>query len=38
MNRAWDEWVDMDNIPMRACLSSDLPGGDLIEILVTAAT
>jgi enamine deaminase RidA (YjgF/YER057c/UK114 family) len=37
MNRAWDEWVDMQNIPLRACLGTELTGQDLIEVLVTAA-
>jgi enamine deaminase RidA (YjgF/YER057c/UK114 family) len=38
MNRAWDEWVDMSNIPMRACFSTELLNNDLIEVLVTATT
>ena len=37
MNRAWDEWVDRANLPMRACLGVDLEGDDLVEIVVTAA-
>ncbi len=37
MNRAWDEWVDRSNIPMRACVGAGLEGDDLIEIIVTAA-
>jgi enamine deaminase RidA (YjgF/YER057c/UK114 family) len=36
-NRAWDEWVDRANLPMRACLGVDLEGADLVEIVVTAA-
>jgi enamine deaminase RidA (YjgF/YER057c/UK114 family) len=36
-NRAWDEWVDRDNLPMRACLGVDLEGDDLVELVVTAA-
>src|SRR3954470_15770856 len=24
MNRAWDEWVDKSNAPMRACIGVDL--------------
>ena len=36
-NRAWDEWVDRANLPMRACLGVDLEGDDLVEIVVTAA-
>ena len=35
-NRAWDEWVDMDNPPLRACLGVALEGADLVEIIVTA--
>jgi enamine deaminase RidA (YjgF/YER057c/UK114 family) len=37
MNRAWDEWVDMNNPPMRACLGVDLETPHLVEIVVTAA-
>jgi enamine deaminase RidA (YjgF/YER057c/UK114 family) len=37
MNRAWDEWVDRDNPPMRACLGVDLEPPHLVEIVVTAA-
>jgi enamine deaminase RidA (YjgF/YER057c/UK114 family) len=37
MNRAWDEWVDRSNPPMRACLGVTLDGQDLVEIVVTAA-
>jgi enamine deaminase RidA (YjgF/YER057c/UK114 family) len=37
MNRAWDEWVDRTNLPMRACLGVALEGDDLVEIVVTAA-
>ena len=36
-NRAWDEWVDRDNLPLRACLGADLEGEDLVELVVTAA-
>jgi enamine deaminase RidA (YjgF/YER057c/UK114 family) len=36
MNRAWDEWVDRANPPMRACLGVALEGKDLVEIVVTA--
>ena len=36
-NRAWDEWVDRDNLPVRACLGIDLEGADLVELVVTAA-
>ncbi len=37
MNRAWDEWVDRANPPMRACLGVDLEPPHLVEIVVTAA-
>jgi len=37
LNKAWDEWVDRENIPMRAVLGVQLEGRDLIEIIVTAA-
>jgi enamine deaminase RidA (YjgF/YER057c/UK114 family) len=37
MNRAWDEWVDLANLPQRACIGVTLDGNDLVEILVTAA-
>ena len=37
MNRAWDEWVDRDNPPMRACLGVALEPPHLVEIVVTAA-
>ena len=36
LNRAWDEWVDRENPPMRACLGVALEGDDLVEIVVTA--
>lgn len=36
-NRAWDEWVDREKLPMRACLGVDLEGDDLVELVVTAA-
>lgn len=36
MNRAWDEWVDKANPPMRACLGVDLEPPHLVEIVVTA--
>jgi enamine deaminase RidA (YjgF/YER057c/UK114 family) len=35
-NRAWDEWVDLENPPLRACLGVPLEGDDLVEIVVTA--
>jgi enamine deaminase RidA (YjgF/YER057c/UK114 family) len=37
MNRAWDEWVDRANPPLRACLGVDLEPPHLVEIVVTAA-
>jgi enamine deaminase RidA (YjgF/YER057c/UK114 family) len=37
LNRAWDEWVDRANLPMRACLGVALEGDDPVEIVVTAA-
>ena len=36
MNRAWDEWVDTGNPPMRACIGVDLEAPHIVEILVTA--
>ena len=37
MDRAWGEWVDRANPPMRACLGATLDGKDLVEIVVTVA-
>jgi 3-hydroxyisobutyrate dehydrogenase len=37
MNRAWDEWVDTGNPPMRACIGGDLEPPHIVEIVVTAA-
>jgi enamine deaminase RidA (YjgF/YER057c/UK114 family) len=37
MNRAWDEWADIDNPPMRACVGAALDGKSLVEIVITAA-
>jgi enamine deaminase RidA (YjgF/YER057c/UK114 family) len=37
MNRAWDEWVDMANVPQRASIGVVLEDKDLVEILVIAA-
>jgi enamine deaminase RidA (YjgF/YER057c/UK114 family) len=37
MNRAWDEWVDRANPPMRACIGVDLEPPHIVEIVVTAA-
>lgn len=36
LNRAWDEWVDQHNPPMRVCVGATLEGEDLVEIVVTA--
>ena len=36
MNKAWDEWVDRANPPMRACLGVDLEHPHLVEIVITA--
>ena len=37
MNRAWDEWVDTSNPPMRACIGVELEPPHMVEIVVTAA-
>jgi enamine deaminase RidA (YjgF/YER057c/UK114 family) len=37
LNKAWDEWVDRANPPMRACLGVTLEPPHLVEIVVTAA-
>ena len=37
LNRAWDEWVDRKNPPMRACLGVELEAPHIVEIVVTAA-
>ena len=36
-NRAWDEWVDRANLPLRACVGAPLENEDLVELIVTAA-
>jgi len=36
-NRAWDEWVDRANLPLRACVGASLENDDLVEMVVTAA-
>ena len=36
MNRAWDEWVDRANPPMRACIGVELEPPHIVEIVVTA--
>jgi enamine deaminase RidA (YjgF/YER057c/UK114 family) len=38
MNRAWEEWVDLDNPPVRACIGVALEPGLLIEMMIVAAT
>ena len=35
-NRAWDEWVDRENLPLRACIGAELEESDLVELIVTA--
>lgn len=35
-NKAWDEWVDRANPPMRACLGVELEHPHMVEIVVTA--
>ena len=37
MNRAWDEWVDRSNPPMRACIGVELEPPHMVELVVTAA-
>ena len=37
MNRAWDQWVDAKNPPMRACIGVELEAPHIVEIVVTAA-
>ena len=37
MNRAWDEWVDKGNPPLRACIGVDLESPHIVEVVVTAA-
>lgn len=38
MNTVWDQWVDHDNLPVRACVESILVSDDFaVEIQVTAA-
>jgi enamine deaminase RidA (YjgF/YER057c/UK114 family) len=35
-NRAWDDWVDRSNLPVRACVGAALEGEDLVELVVIA--
>ncbi len=38
MDRAWDEWVDIENPPQRACIGvAQLAGKDLVEIVIDVA-
>ena len=37
LNRAWDEWVDAENPPMRACVGVAIEAPHVVEIVVTAA-
>ena len=38
MNAVWNEWVDPENPPARACVKADLARPEiLVEIMVTAA-
>jgi enamine deaminase RidA (YjgF/YER057c/UK114 family) len=37
MNRAWDEWVDSKDPPVRACIGVELEPPHIVEIVVTAA-
>ena len=36
MNRAWDEWVDRADPPIRACIGVELEAPHIVEIVVTA--
>jgi enamine deaminase RidA (YjgF/YER057c/UK114 family) len=37
-NLAWNDWVDKENPPVRACVQAELfDPGLLVEIMVTAA-
>jgi enamine deaminase RidA (YjgF/YER057c/UK114 family) len=35
-NRAWDEWVDPKNPPMRACVGVDIEPPHVVEVVITA--
>jgi enamine deaminase RidA (YjgF/YER057c/UK114 family) len=37
LNRAWDEWSDQSEPPMRACVGATLTGDHLVELVVSAA-
>ena len=36
-NAVWNDWVDPQNPPVRACVRADLVRTCLVEIMVTAA-
>ncbi len=36
-NAVWNDWVDPENPPVRACVRADLVRTCLVEIMVTAA-
>jgi enamine deaminase RidA (YjgF/YER057c/UK114 family) len=38
MNEMWDQWVDMDNPPQRACIGATLEHPHMIEVVAVAAT
>lgn len=35
-NRAWDEWIDRSQPPVRACVGAQLEDGDLVECVAVA--
>ena len=37
MNEGWNEWVEPENFPTRACVATGLDGGADVEIVVSAA-
>lgn len=38
MNAVWDEWVDQDSPPVRACGAANLGSPDMkVEVIITAA-
>ena len=38
MNSVWDEWVDQESPPVRACGACDLGSPDMkVEVIITAA-
>jgi len=36
-NRAWDQWVDAKNPPMRACIGVAIEPPHVVEVVITAA-